>query len=166
MIIPPTSHLKSHVFNCGVASDDFLTVIGATIAGLPIAVFAPNAVLDVYSYVRSSLGPYRDNEHRRWVMAEVLRVLGMFESGGSWNCGYDTSNPAENSSITKSARAFQVSANSRVFGQDLRDISPADGDTFQAVMKSNHPLAVEYIAGGLRDGRVLIWRQPSGRRGR
>jgi len=150
MNIPPSSPLKTQVFNRGVASDDFLTVIGTTIAGLPIEVFAPNQNLDVYSYVRSSLGPWRDNEHRRWVMAEVLRVLGMFESSGNWNCGYDTSNPDENSPITRSAGAFQVSANSRYFGQDLRDISPSDGDTFQAVMKSNHPLAVEYIAKLLR----------------
>ena len=113
-------------------------------------VFGPSDSLDVYSYVRSSLGPWRDNEHRRWVMAEVLRVLGMFESSGNWNCGYDTSNPAEDSPTTKSAGAFQVSANSRNFGADLRAISPSDGDTFQAVMKSNHPLAVEYIARLLR----------------
>jgi hypothetical protein len=150
MKFPATSPLKYEVFNRGEASDDFLTVIGATIAKLPIEVFAPNSALDVYSYVRSSLGPWRDNEHRRWVMAEVLRVLGMFESSGKWNCGYDTSNPDENSPVTKSAGAFQVSANSRHFGQDLRDISPADGDTFQANMKSDHALAVEYIAKLLR----------------
>jgi hypothetical protein len=146
----PSSPLKYQVSNRGASGDDFLTVIGTTIQGLPIEVFAPNATLDVYSYVRSSLGPWRDNEHRRWVMAEVLRVLGMFESSGNWNCGYDTTNPDENSAITKSAGAFQVSANSRHFGQDLRDISPSDGDTFQAVMKSNHALAVEYIAKLLR----------------
>ena len=150
MQFDPSSPLKYHVYNRGVASDDFLKVIGTTIGKLPIEVFAPNTALDVYSFVRSSLGPWRDNEHRRWVMAEVLRVLGMFESSGNWNCGYDTSNPDENSPITKSAGAFQVSANSRYFGQDLRDISPSDGDTFQAVMKSNHPLAVEYIAKLLR----------------
>ncbi len=150
MNFSPSSHLKASVFNRGVASDDFLTVIGTTIAGLPVEVFAPNTAADVYSSVKSSLGPYRENEHRRWVMAEVLRVLGMFESSGNWNCGFDTHNPDENSPITKSAGAFQVSANSRFFGQDLRDISPADGDAFQAVMKSNHPLAVEYIAKLLR----------------
>jgi len=150
MNFPSSSPLKFQVSNRGVASDDFLTVIGTTIGGLPIEGFAPSDVLDVYSYVRSSLGPWRDNEHRRWVMAEVLRVLGMFESSGNWNRGYDTSNPDENSAITKSAGAFQVSANSRVFGQDLRDISPSDGEAFQAVMKSNHPLAVEYIAKLLR----------------
>lgn len=150
MSIPPSSPLKTHVYNRGIAGDDFLTVIGTTLGGLPLEVFAPNSALDVYSFVRSSLGPWRDNEHRRWVMAEVLRVLGMFESSGDWNCGYDTTNPDENSPDTRSAGAFQVSANSRAFGQDLRDISPANGNLFQAEMKSNHPLAVEYIAKLLR----------------
>ncbi len=48
------------------------------------------------------------------------------------------------------AGAWQVSANSRNFGQDLRDLAPANGDEFQRVMKSDHRLAIEYAARLLR----------------
>ena len=47
-----------------------------------------------------------------------------------------------------------MSANSLAFGQDLKDLvaphgirnAKRDGDAFQALMKANHPLAMEYVA--------------------
>ena len=86
-------------------------------------------------------------------MLKVMRVLAGFESSWKWNTGRDTTNPAEDTPDTNSAGPFQVSANSLAFGQDLKDLVRArhrnakrDGDEFQALMKANHPLAMEYVA--------------------
>jgi len=63
-------------------------------------------------------------------------------------------NPTENNPETKSAGIFQISYNSRGFGQDLRDMLAArgirDGDAFQVRMKCDHPFAIEYTARLLR----------------
>jgi hypothetical protein len=53
------------------------------------------------------------------------------------------------------AGAFQVSANSMAFGPELKDlvlskVESTDGTKFQAAMKQDHPLAMEYIARLLR----------------
>lgn len=144
-------HIQRNISNRGIPSDDFIQTIGETIAAMPISAFQKNANLDLYSYIHSSLGdPWRDDEQRRWAAAEAIMATGMFESGGNWNEDYDHSNPDENSPLTKSAGAFQVSPNSRYFGQDLRDMSPSDPETFRAIMKSDHPLAVRYILALLR----------------
>lgn len=56
---------------------------------------------------------------------------------------------------TIEAGAWQVSANSMGFGQELKDlvlakVGSTDGTEFQKAMKQNHPLGMEYIARLLR----------------
>jgi Putative peptidoglycan binding domain len=113
---------------------------------------------DVYASVERELGPFKDILHRKACMLEVMRVLAGFESSWHWNTGRDTNNPAENSPDTISAGPFQVSANSMGFGQDLRDLvaphgirNPSrDGNAFQALMKTDHTVAFNYISRLLR----------------
>lgn len=113
---------------------------------------------DVYASVKGELGPYGDPVQRKACMLEVMRVLAGFESSWKWNTGRDTSNPDENSPDTISAGPFQVSSNSMVFGKDLKDLvaphgivnAKRDGDKFQALMKTNHTVAFEYISRLLR----------------
>src|SRR6185295_2246704 len=131
--------LKAQVKNRGKAPDSFLDELIAWGKDAPDEIFVKNDAHDVYSSVRATLGPWRDNQHRRAVMLEVMRVLAGFES--SWD--------------STEAGAFQVSANSMSFGPELKALviahaGAADGETFQAAMKSDHPLAMEYIARLLR----------------
>jgi hypothetical protein len=113
---------------------------------------------DVYASVKKELGPYSSSLHRKACMLEVMRVLAGFESSWKWNTGRDTSNPDENSADTISAGPFQVSSNSMVFGKDLKDLvaphgirnAKRDGDAFQALMKTNHTVAFNYISRLLR----------------
>ena len=64
-------------------------------------------------------------------------------------------NPTSVTPETIEAGAWQVSANSMAFGQELKDlvlnaVGSLDGNAFQQAMKTNHPLAMEYIARLLR----------------
>ena len=88
-------------------------------------------------------------------MLEVMRVLAGFESSWDWNEGVDVSNPTSVTPTTIEAGAWQVSANSMSLGADLKQLvmnrlGTLDGKTFQAEMKSDHTLAMEYIARLLR----------------
>lgn len=164
---------KQHVFNRGVAPDDFLDQLVAWGKTAPDEIFATNAVSDIYSSVRNTLGPWEGLAHRRAVMLEVLRVLAGFESSWRWNAGVDTSNPDSDTPVEIEAGAFQVSANSMNFGDELKDLvrshtnGSLDPDLFQAKMKSDHPLAIEYCArllrrttrhhGPVRDHEIDAW---------
>src|SRR5262245_11815519 len=146
---------KQHVFNRGIPSDDFLDQMVAWGKKASDDIFAPNSASDVYSSVFNTLGPWQGIEHRRAVMFEVMRVLAVFESSWHWNEGVDTTNATSVTPDTIEAGAWQVSANSMNFGPELRDlvkrvVGKTDGDSFQAAMKTNHPLAMEYIARLLR----------------
>jgi hypothetical protein len=55
-------------------------------------------------------------------MLEVLRVLAGFESSWDWNAGVDTTNPTCVTPDTIEAGAWQVSANSTAFGEELKDL--------------------------------------------
>jgi len=113
---------------------------------------------DVYASVEKELGPFDGIPYRKACMLEVMRVLAGFESSWKWDTGRDKTNPDENSPDTISAGPFQVSANSMGFGQDLRDLvaprgirdEKRDGNAFQALMKTNHTLAFNYISRLLR----------------
>ncbi len=140
----------SPVANRGCPPESFVRELCAALAALPDEVFAPNDVFDAYSSVVAALGPYVDLPYRRACMAEILRVLAGFESSWNWHCGRDENNPASNRPETTEAGAFQVSADSRGFGADLRSLAPADGAEFQRAMKADHRLAVEYAARLLR----------------
>ena len=149
------SATKQHVANRGVPPDDFLDQLVDWGKQAPDEIFAPNNNNDVYSSVVNTLGPWQGIPHRRAAMLEVMRVLAGFESSWNWNEGRDTSNPTSVTPDTIEAGAWQVSANSMNFGQELKDLVLAqvgslDGDAFQKVMKQDHPLAMEYIARLLR----------------
>jgi hypothetical protein len=146
---------KQHVANRGVPPNDFLDQLVAWGKQAPDEIFAPNTRSDVYSSVFNTLGPWQGIPHRRAVMLEVMRVLAGFESSWNWNEGRDTTNPTSVTPDTIEAGAWQVSANSMNFGQELKDLVLAkvgtlDGNAFQEAMKQNHPLAMEYIARLLR----------------
>ncbi|HEY3705481.1 MAG TPA: hypothetical protein VGL22_10500 [Terracidiphilus sp.] len=146
---------KQHVLNRGVPPDSFLDELVAWGGSADDEIFAPNPNADVYGSVVGVLGPWRDLAHRRAAMLEVMRVLAGFESSWHWNEGRDTTNPTSVTPDTIETGAFQVSANSMGFGQDLKDLVMAqagtlDGNDFQQAMKDNHPLAMEYIARLLR----------------
>lgn len=151
----PFTATKQHVLNRGVPSDSFLDEMVAWGKTAPDEIFAPNQFSDVYSSVMNTLGPWEGLPHRRAVMLEVMRVLAGFESSWKWNEGRDTNNPSSVTSDTIEAGAWQVSANSMNFGQELKDlvrrkVGSLNGNDFQKAMKADHPLAMEYIARLLR----------------
>src|SRR5262245_21088786 len=86
------SATKQHVFNRGVPPDDFLDQLVAWGKQAPDEIFTPNLLSDIYSSVKNTLGPWRDLQHRRAVMLEVMRVLAGFESSWNWNEGRDMHN--------------------------------------------------------------------------
>ena len=146
---------KQKVANRGVPPDSFLDERVAWGRQAPDEIFAPNPNDDVYSSVVGTLGPWQGLPHRRAAMLEVMRVLAGFESSWKWTEGRDTTNPTSVTPDTIEAGAWQVSANSMNFGQELKDLVMAqvgtlDGTEFQKAMKENHPLAMEYIARLLR----------------
>jgi len=140
---------KSHVSNRGVPPDSFLEQLVLWGKSAPEEIFAVNDEPDdVYNLIRPDLGPWESILHRRAAMLETMRVLGGFESSWNWNEGHDTTNPSEDNPETMSAGLWQISWNSRNFGQDLKDLAAKhgvhDGVKFQEVTKSNHPFAMEY----------------------
>jgi hypothetical protein len=146
---------RHRVANRGVPPTSFLDELVAWGKRAPDEIFAPNNANDIYSSVRATLGPWQGLLHRRAVMLEVMRVLAGFESSWNWNEGRDKSNKTSVTPETIEAGAWQVSANSMHFGQELKDLVLAkagtpDGNAFQKAMKQDHPLAMEYIARLLR----------------
>jgi hypothetical protein len=146
---------KQRVLNRGVPPDSFLNELIAWGRAAPDDIFVPNPHADIYANVVAVLGPWQGGRHRRAVMAEVMRVLAGFESSWDWNAGVDTTNPTSTTPDTIEAGAWQVSANSMIFGQELKDlvlskVGSLDGDKFQQAMKQDHQLAMEYVARLLR----------------
>lgn len=146
---------KHRVSNRGIPPDTFLDQLVSWGKIAPPDIFVPNGAVDIYTNVFRALGPWQGNAHRQAVMLEVMRVLAGFESSWSWNAGRDTSNPTSVTAETIEAGAWQVSANSMGFGQELKDLvrsraGSLDGATFQRAMKQDHQLAMEYIARLLR----------------
>jgi hypothetical protein len=111
---------------------------------------------DIYASVEQELGPYLNDAHRKACLLEVMRVLAGFESSWDWTEGRDTKNTPANSPQNEiEAGAWQVSSNSINFGKDLKDlvlahVQSTDAVAFQAAMKTDHPLAMEYTARLLR----------------
>jgi len=146
---------KQKVLNRGIPPDGFLAELVAWGRSAPDDIFAPNEHADVYGHIVGVLGPWQGLAHRRAVMLEVMRVLAGFESSWDWKAGVDTTNPTSVTPDTIEAGAWQVSANSMNFGQELKDlvmsrVGMLDGKAFQAAMKADHTLAMEYIARLLR----------------
>lgn len=146
---------KTRVFNRGVAPDSFLNELIDWGRSAPEAIFAPNARSDIYSKVRPELGPWTSAQHRRAAMLEVMRVLAGFESSWDWKEGVDTSRLSSDTPQNSEAGAWQVSYDSRRFGDDLRGMLSDKGITsgirFQQVTKFDHPFAMEYVA------RLMRW---------
>lgn len=142
--------IKSPVLNRGVASDGFLTEIVAWGRTAPEEIFAPNLNVDIYSKIKPELGPWESMLHRRAGMLEVMRVLGMFESSGNFNEGVDTSRVGSDTAENAEAGAWQVSYDARRFAPELRLLLDRkgikNGIEFQRLMKSDHPLAMEFVA--------------------
>lgn len=140
----------SSVANHGKPPVAFLDELVSVIKALPDEVFAPNDNVDIYSLMAPILGPWRGMPHRRAAMAEVLRVDAAFESSWNWNEGADSTAGPENPDEME-AGAWQVSANSMNFDQSLKECVQSAAKSinpfvFQAAMKDNHALAVEYAA--------------------
>jgi hypothetical protein len=146
---------KQKVSNRGAPPDSFLDELVSWGRTAPDDIFVPNTHADIYANVVGVLGPWQGIRHRRAVMMEVMRVLAGFESSWDWNAGVDTTNPSSTTPDTIEAGAWQVSANSMAFGQELKGlvfdkVGSLDGDEFQRAMKQDHPLAMEYVARLLR----------------
>jgi hypothetical protein len=146
---------REKVLNRGRPPEAFLDELVTWGRTAPDDIFAPNPNADIYANVVGELGPWTGAQHRRAAMLEVLRVLAGFESSWNWKAGVDTTNPDSVTPNTIEAGAWQVSANSMNFGQELKDLVLAkvgslDGDAFQAAMKQDHRLAMEYVARLLR----------------
>lgn len=146
---------KQRVHNRGVPPGSFLDQLVAWGKTAPAQIFGPNSARDIYSNVSRVLGPWQGPAHRRAVMLEVMRVLAGFESSWNWNEGRDVHNATSITASTMEAGAWQVSANSMGFGQELKDlvrsrVGSLAGTNFQRAMKQDHLLATEYIARLLR----------------
>jgi hypothetical protein len=151
----PFHATKQPVSNRGIPPDNFLDQLVAWGRTAPDDIFAPNSQTDIYSNVFGVLGPWEDLRHRRAVMLEVMRVLAGFESSWDWEAGVDVTNPTSTTPDTIEAGAWQVSANSMGFGEELKNlvltkVGSLNGSDFQRAMKQNHQLAMEYIASLLR----------------
>ena len=68
---------KQIVKNRGTAPDAFLNELIDWALSASDEIFLPNSAHDIYSSVVSDLGPWRGTKHRKAVMLEVLRVLGL-----------------------------------------------------------------------------------------
>lgn len=146
---------RAEVFNRGKPPVSFLNELVDWGITAPDEIFAQNPNNDVYSHVKTELGPWIDLNHRKAVMLEVLRVLAGFESSWDWNAGRDVSNPSSNQPCTEEAGILQCSGNSMNFDPSLKALllsvsGHSDCDTFRQVSKQNHVFALEYTARLLR----------------
>lgn len=166
------SATKQLVYNRGAAPDAFLDELVTWGRSAPDDLFAVNQYSDIYSSVKNTLGPWRGIDHRRAVMLEVLRVLAGYESSWDWNCGVDTNNPNSDTPAEFEAGIFQVSADSMAYNPALKQlvkkvVGNTNADSFQAAMKANHELAIEYAArllrfttqhhGPIKKGKIHAW---------
>lgn len=151
------------VHNRGVPPNEFIAALIAWASRAPAEIFDPSyrgTEPDLYDSIRNRL-PELVNANRRAVMCEALRVLAGFEASWRWNRGRDVTNPASNRPETTEAGVFQVSGNSMVFSETLRDCyrrhgglfdkaGEVDFKAFQELMKRNRDFAFEYTARLLR----------------
>ena len=112
--------IKQNVSNQGAPPTAFLDELVAWGRSAADEIFAPNQAPDIYAAVVAVLGPWQGTSQRRAAMLEVMRVLGGFESSWRWDAGVDPNNQNAGNSATREAGAWQVSADSMNFGQDLR----------------------------------------------
>jgi hypothetical protein len=158
--LPPFKAARAKVFNRGIPSVSFLQELAAWGKSAPDEIFAvqPGNASDIYANIVDELGPFADLPYRKACMLEVLRVLAGFEASWNWNEGIDTTRLSATTPANAEAGAWQVSADSLAFGQDLKTlvnqkVGSSNGLSFQKAMKANHPLAMEYAARLMRHTR-------------
>lgn len=146
--------VKAKVFNRGVPPDSFLDELVTFGRTEWDGTFTQNSNFDIYSKVKPELGPFETLLHRKAVMLEVLRVLGMFESSGDFTEGVDTSRLGSDTPENSEAGAWQVSYNARHLDPSLREFllvnGIANGVHFQRRMKFDRQLAIQFEARLLR----------------
>jgi len=153
-------HARTKVHNRGVPPQAFLDELVAWAKTAPDEIFEVNDKIDIYSFVKPELGPWRGLAHRKAAMLEVLRVLGGFESSWNWKEGVDKANPTSNTPCTEEAGLFQCSGNSittldlKVLFAKHAGVAWAPGsktcDTFRALTKTDHAYCIEHTARLLR----------------
>lgn len=145
---------RTSVFNRGKLSVLFLDEMVDWALNAPDDIFSPNQNFDIYNKVRNELGPYTSLLHRKAVMLEVMRVLALFESGGNWLEGVDTSRRGPDTSENAEAGAWQISYDARNLAPELKRMIVAkgipNGIVFQQAMKFDHRFAMEFVARLLR----------------
>lgn len=151
----PYHAVKQAVLNRGVPPDSFLDELIAWGKIARSGIFASSPDPDIYSTIVGVLGPWEGSQHRRAAMLEVMRVLAGFESSWDWQAGRDPDTAHPELPETWEAGAWQVSADSMDIDPELRAVVVAragtdDPGTFQSCMKSDHSLAMEYVARLLR----------------
>lgn len=148
------SAIASPVYNRGTMPPAFAAELVAWAKNATDDIFAPNQHFDIYSKVKTELGPYRDLLHRKAVMLEVMRVLAGFESSWNWKEGIDASRSSATTNENAEAGAWQVSYDARKLDpsllQFLEHHEILTGHQFQTEMKLDHPLAMEFIVRLLR----------------
>ena len=147
--------VKQAVLNRGVPPDRFLDELIAWGKTAPDDIFAQKSGKNIYAQTVVILGPWEGPLHRRAAMLEVMRVLAGFESSWNWQEGMDPDTAHPELPETWEAGAWQVSADSMDIAPELKALVVAtagadDPTTFQTAMKSDHILAMEYIARLLR----------------
>ena len=142
---------KARVSNRGVPPDDFLSELVGWGRSAPSDIFEPNAnSRDIYADVKPILGPWINLLYRRAVLLEVMRVHAGLESSWNPNEGKD---PGNHNPDPKSWETglFQVSFDStEIANNAMLPFAVANGigsvGSFDAAMKANHKLAMEYYA--------------------
>lgn len=142
---------KTKVGNRGVPPDEFLIELVHWGKQAPDEIFSPNDnPLDIYTIIKSELGPWVDLRHRRAAMMEAMRVHAGFEASWNWHEGVDTTNHSSMVHIEgQETGVFQVSFDSVYL--DNRAMMPFvkthgidTPELFIPAMKSNHSLCMTY----------------------
>lgn len=149
--------IKSKVFNRGVPPAAFIQEMVEWAKTAPDDIFDRTPTVgnrDVYNKVFADLGPYGNLIHRKAVMLEVLRVLAGFESSWRHGEGVDVSRRSPTTAENAEAGAWQTSYDARRLDPSLAEFLKArgidNGHEFQQKMKTDHALAMEFVARLLR----------------
>lgn len=149
--------LFAKVYNRGAPPASFINGIIGWGRRAHLELFEQNRCqFDVYDLAKPVLGPWRSILHRRAVMCEILRVLGMLESSGNWGEDFDVSSKAEREGPedVRSAGAFQISYDSRfqspTLATYLRGSRVLDATEFRRRTRSDTDFACDYTAHLLR----------------
>jgi hypothetical protein len=147
--------LKRKVHNRGSPPDAFLDeLINWGRTGMLRTLVRQKPYGAIFVKIQNVLGKPQGELHSAAMMLEVMRVLAGFESSWKWKEGRDVTNKTSVTSTTIEAGAWQVSANSMDLpeaGEELKkfiknEFGTLDGNVFQTKMKSDHCVAMEYIA--------------------